>query len=304
MADATVLGVGISHPDKVLWPAHAGRPAITKLDHARYLEAVMERLLPHIAGRPCSIIRTPDGISSRARFLQRHAGAGTSRLIGTVKIPGDPDPYLQFDSPEAVIAAAQGGATEFHPWNNAPGRPGQPGRLVFDLDPDEALSFEHVVDAALEVKQRLEAVGLAAFLKTTGGKGLHVVTPLDGGGRKPPRWPAAKAFAKGLMARMAADSPQRYTAKLAKSARGGRIFLDYLRNDRMATAVAPLSARARPGAPVSFPLPWSQATAALDPGAFNLRTAVAGLSSYPAWNGYEAASGSLADAMTRLNSSN
>jgi bifunctional non-homologous end joining protein LigD len=295
-----VLGVTISNPDKALWPAKGKEPPVSKLEHARYLESVMDWLMPHIVGRPCSIIRTPDGIEGAQRFFQRHAGAGTSSLITLAEVSGDRDPYLQFDRPEAVIAGAQSGATEFHPWNCLPGEPELPGRFVFDLDPDEAIPFERVVAAAKDVKERLEAVGLTPFLKTTGGKGLHVVTPLRNGGKTPVEWPEAKAFTKQLVTRMADDSPELYTVNMAKKVRGGRIFLDYLRNDRMSTAVALLSARARPGATVSFPLTWGQARKGLDPKAYTVRTAPALMKRNKAWDGYDEAAGSLKDAIKRL----
>ena len=295
-----VLGVTISNPDKILWPAHDKEPAVSKIEHARYLEAVMPWFLPHIAGRPCSIIRTPDGIEGGQKFFQRHAGAGTSSLINLVQVRGDKDPYLQFDRPEAVIAAAQSGATEFHPWNCLPGKPEIPGRFIFDLDPDEAIPFERVIDAARDVKARLEAVGLAAFLKTTGGKGLHVVTPLANGGKSPVGWPEAKAFAKGLMTRMADDRPDLYTVNMSKKVRKGRIFLDYLRNDRLSTAAALLTARARPGATVSYPLTWAQAKKGLDPKAYTVRTVPALMKRNKAWAGYEDAAASLKDAIKRL----
>ncbi|MBX7247768.1 MAG: DNA ligase D [Caulobacteraceae bacterium] len=299
---AVVEGVSISNPDKPLWPSHGDQPPVSKREHAEYLDAVMDWLLPHIAGRPCSIIRTPDGIDGDQRFFQRHAGAGTSDLITEVKVRGDKEPYLQFDTPAAVIAAAQSGATEFHPWNCLSSHPEIPGRFVFDLDPDEAIPFDRVIAAAKEVKERLEALGLSAFLKTTGGKGLHVVTPLKNAGKTPVGWPEAKAFTKALVSRMADDSPGLYTVNMAKKVRGGRIFLDYLRNDRMSTAVALLSARARPGATVSYPLSWAQAKKGLDPSAYTVRSAPRLMKRNRAWDGYDEAAGSLKDAIRRLGS--
>ena len=294
---SAVLGVNISNPNKALWPSPETEPAVTKLDLARYLESVAGWMLPHVKGRPCSIIRMPDGIGGAQRFFQRHAGMGTSALITEVTVWGDRKPYIQFDSAEALIAAAQSGATEFHPWNCQPNDPETPGRLVFDLDPAPDLGFDAVIEGALEVKARLEALGLETFCKTTGGKGLHVVTPLK---RAKLDWPTAKAFAREVCERMAADSPDRYLVNMAKAKRGGKIFLDYLRNDRMSTAVAPLSPRGRPGAPVSFPLTWKEVKPGLDPHRYTVRTAARLLASNPAWKDYFEAERPLDAAIKRL----
>ncbi len=291
-----VLGVSITNPGKAYWPAHAGAPEVTKLDLARYIEAVAAWMLPHIAGRPCSLVRTPDGIGGQ-HFFQRHAGSGTSSLITLTKTSADPKPYLQLDSAEALIAAVQSGATEFHPWNCAPGAPDTPGRLVFDLDPAPDVEFGRVIEAARELRDRLDALGLVGFCKTTGGKGLHVVTPLKPGKLD---WEAAKAFARGVSEQMALDSPDRYLVNMSKAKRVGKIFLDYLRNDRTATAVAPLSSRARPGATVSMPLVWTQVRAGLDPARYTVTTAAALIADSRAWEDYDQAQGALSEAIRRL----
>jgi bifunctional non-homologous end joining protein LigD len=242
----------LTHPDKILDPTSG----LTKQQLADYYAAIADRMLPYIANRPLSLVRCPQG-SSQPCFFQKHVNNWLPAGIKTIdiqdKVNATPEPYITLDTADALISLAQMNVLEIHPWGSSNDDLEHPDRLIFDLDPDPDLPWLTVAAAAAEVRQRLKNAGLESFLKLTGGKGLHIVAPI-----KPTlTWPELKSAAHSFVLSMERDNPDLYLTKMTKSSRVGRIFLDYLRNQRGATAVAPYSPRARAGAPISLPLPWT-----------------------------------------------
>lgn len=253
--------VKLTHPDRVYWP-DAG---VTKQGLADYYSEVWTRIAPYIVDRPLALLRAPDGIEGQT-FFQKHGWRGMNKEIGLIPDPKDSsdDKIIVIDGLDGLIALAQSGVLEIHPWGSTAKNLEKPDTIIMDLDPGEGVPWSRVIEAAFEVKRRLEAAGLAAFVKTSGGKGLHVVTPL-----KPSAgWDAVKSFAKAMADDMAGDEPGRYVSTITKSKRKGKILVDYLRNGRGNTAVAPYSTRARKGAPVSMPLAWEELSEAIGPAYF------------------------------------
>jgi bifunctional non-homologous end joining protein LigD len=245
--------VRLTHPSKILDPTSG----LTKQALADYYWAVADRMLPHIAGRPLSLVRCPEG-TTKPCFFQKHVNATLPPGITAVEVPdkktGVVEPYITLATAEALAGLAQMGVLEVHPWGSRNDSLEHPDRLIFDLDPDESLPWSAVTDAAVDVRARLKKLGLASFVKTTGGKGLHVVIPIQ----PTLTWVAAKSFAYAFVLSMEKATPSRYLTKMTKAARTGKIYLDYLRNERGATAVAPYSPRARAGVAVSMPLAWAE----------------------------------------------
>ncbi|MDB5395977.1 MAG: ligD [Rhodospirillales bacterium] len=265
--------ITLTHPDRVLDP----ESGLTKRGLAEYLALVADRMLPHVTGRPISFVRCPGG-TAKACFYQKHIETKLPPGIGSVTIKekeGTGD-YLTIDNAEGLIGLAQMGVLEVHPWGSRADDVEKPDRLVFDFDPAPDVPFTWVVEAALAMRKRLEKLGLESFLKTTGGKGLHVVAPF----KREHEWPLIKEFARAVATATAAES-DRYVTVMTKAKRTGKIFIDFFRNDRGATAVAPYSTRARPGAPVATPLHWREATPALTPSHFTVEAMARRLAQLP-----------------------
>jgi bifunctional non-homologous end joining protein LigD len=265
--------VELTHPDRVYWP-DAG---VTKEGLADYYAETWPLMKPFIVGRALALVRCPDGIDGQS-FFQKHAWKGLNRNIVLVKDPDEPEALISIRDFDGLMALVQSAALEIHPWGSAAADWERPDFIVMDLDPGEDVVWTAVIAAAEEVRSRLVSAGLAAFVKTSGGKGLHVVSPV----KPKAEWPAVKAFTKSVADAMAADSPARYVSTIPKARRHGKILIDYLRNQRGMTAVAPYSTRARPGAPVSMPLGWDELAPEIGPAYFTIRNTPTRLASLAA----------------------
>jgi bifunctional non-homologous end joining protein LigD len=269
--------VRITHPDRIYWPGEG----VTKQGLADYYIEVWPYIEPFVTGRALALLRCPEGIDGHA-FFQKHAWKGLDPNIVLVKDPKDKEDeaLISIDDLDGMIGLVQGAALEIHPWGSTVKDWEHPDMIIMDLDPGEGVPWQAVIDAAQEVRERLTQAGLNPFLKTSGRKGLHVVAPL----KPKANWTAVKAFTKSLADAMASDSPGKFVSTITKSKRRGKILVDYLRNQRGATAVAPYSTRARPGAAVSAPLGWEELSPDIGPAYFtvlNMPTRLAALHEDP-----------------------
>ena len=276
----TPAGVTLTNADRVLFP----QMGITKRDLADYLLGVAPRMLPHLEGRPVSLVRCPQG-RSKTCFFQKHAGKGFPSQFGAIAIQekkGGSEDYLLVESEAALAASAQVGVLEFHVWGSRKDDIERPDRIVFDLDPDEAVAFADVRQAAQELAAILDEGGLKAFPMATGGKGLHLVVPIV---RRHP-WPIVSGFTKAFAERVAELDPQRFVATMSKAKRKGRIFIDHFRNQRGSTAIAPYSPRAREGGPVAMPLHWDELPDLAAANLFSFSDALERLDENDPWSDY------------------
>ncbi|MNL10549.1 putative ATP-dependent DNA ligase YkoU [compost metagenome] len=276
--------IKFTHPERLYWPGDG----VTKEGLADYYTQVWRYMAPFVVNRPLALLRCPEGIDGQ-RFFQKHAWRGVNKAIEQIKDPKDKggEPLIRITDFDGMMALVQSAALEIHPWGATTANWEKPDMITMDIDPGENVSWQEVIDAALELKRRFEDAGLAAFVKTSGGKGLHVVAPL-----KPEAgWPALKAFAKTMADDMAKAEPEKYLAVATKAKRQGRIFLDYLRNGRGNTAVAPYSTRARPGAAISAPIEWAELSDKIGPAHFTVSNIGARLSALKKdpWDGFFAA---------------
>lgn len=286
-AKAARRAVRLTSPDRVYWKD----VGVTKQGLADYYSEAWPRMGPFVANRPLALLRCPDGVGGQC-FFQKHAWRGQSAEILKAQDPkgSSKEPIIAIDSLAGLIGLVQGGSLEIHPWGAQIDDLERPDFINMDLDPGPGVTWDEVIETALEVRERLKAVGLTSFVKTSGGKGLHVVAPLT----RQAGWEDIKDFAKGIAQEMASDSPERYVATITKSKRHGKTLIDYLRNGRGATAVAPYSSRARPGAAVSMPLDWSELSPAIGPDYFTVQNSMSRILNTPdPWEEFWRAAGKL-----------
>ncbi len=278
--DNELHGVRLTNADRILYREQG----LTKADLVRYYDAIAKRMLPLMARHPLSLVRCPKGTGEKC-FFQKHASDGFPEALKEVPIresSGKKEDYLYVDDVAGLVAGVQMGTLEFHIWGSGIDNLEKPDRAVFDLDPDEGLDFEVVKLASMVVRERLAKLGLETLPLVTGGKGIHVVAPL----RRSADWPRVKAFTKGFATTMADEHPDVFTATMSKSRRRGRIFLDWLRNERGATAIAPYSTRARNGAPVAMPVSWAELEKLESANAFGTDEALRRLARPDPWSAY------------------
>lgn len=292
---APEIKVQLTHPDKVLYPEQG----LTKADLAAYYNTIADWVLPYAARRPLTVVRCPDGRHKQC-FFQKHATESTPAQL--LRIPlteesGKAATYLAVDSIEGILALVQLGALELHVWGARIDKPEAPDQMVLDFDPDPALPWKDIVEAATLARARLEDLGLATFVRTTGGKGLHVVVPLV----RRHTWEELKEFAKAVAEDLAHQNPARYTTRVPLAARRQKIFIDYLRNGRGATSIVSYSTRARPGATVSVPLRWEELTPDLRPDGFTVKTVPERLHRLKRdpWDAFESSRRALTNSMKR-----
>jgi len=281
---ARVAGVRLSNPNKVLYPDQN----LSKIEVATYYERAAAWILPHLAGRPLSLVRCPEG-RSRKCFYQKHVTRGVPEPIRSIAVEekSGREDYVAVDDVEGLVSLVQLGVLEIHPWGSREDRLDRPDRMVIDLDPGPDVAFAAVVESARLLREVLAEVDLESFARTTGGKGLHVVVPLV----RRNDWSEVKQFARTVAERLAGRWPDHYVATSSRAKRGGKIYIDFLRNDRGATAIASYSTRARENAPVATPLRWDEVTPRLRPSGYHVGTVpkrLASLSEDP-WSGFDAA---------------
>ena len=274
-----VAGISISHPDRVVFPA----ARVTKLGLAQYYETIADWILPHLVDRPLTLVRCPSGVSAATArgeecFYVKHSKVWTWPAIRRVRIreKTKTGEYMIVDSLPALVSLVQMGILEVHTWNSRYAAVEHPDRIVIDLDPGDRVAWPAVVDAARVVRQLLSVLDLDAFVKTTGGRGLHVVIPL-GAKTKPHDWTACLDFARAFAMALVRRQPSRFTERFAKAGRDDKILVDYLRNNRTNTSIAAYSTRARPDAAVSVPVTWEELSPARTPERFTIRTVPARL---------------------------